>query len=35
MNKLAGIDVIQQAISDRPSTAWALTFISNVQYVVF
>ena len=33
--KLAGIDIIQQARSDRPSTAWSLVFITNVQYVVF
>ena len=35
MNKLAGIDIITQARSDRPSTAWSLAFITNVQYVVF
>ena len=35
MNKLAGIDIITQARSDRHSTAWSLAFITNVQYVVF
>ena len=35
MNKLAGINIITQARSDRPSTAWSLAFITNVQYVVF
>ena len=35
MHKITGIDIIQQARGIRPSTAWTLAFITNVQYVVF
>ena len=35
MHKITGIDIIEQARAVRPSTAWTLAFITNVQYVVF
>ena len=35
MHKITGIDVIQNARAVRPSTAWTLAFITNVQYNVF
>ena len=35
MFKLAKVDIIQQARAVRPSTAWTLAFITNIQYVVF
>ena len=35
MYKLARLDIIEQARAVRPSTAWTLAFITNIQYVVF
>ena len=35
MNKILRIDIIEQARAVRPSTAWTLAFITNVQYNVF
>ena len=35
MFKLAKLDIIEQARAVRPSTAWTLAFITNIQYVVF
>ena len=35
MNKIHRIDIIEQARAIRPSTAWTLAFITNVQYHVF
>ena len=35
MFKLAKFDIIEQARAERPSTAWTLAFIANIQYVVF
>ena len=35
MNKILRIDIIEQACAVRPSTAWTLAFISNVQYNIF
>ena len=35
MNKIHRIDIIEQACAVRPSTAWTLAFITNVQYHVF
>ena len=35
IHKLAGIDIIQQARTIRPSSSWTLAFITNVQYNVF
>ena len=33
--KLAKLDSIEPARAVRPSTAWTLAFITNIQYVVF
>ena len=35
MFKLTKLDIIEQARAVRPSTAWTLAFITNIQYVVF
>ena len=35
MNKIHRIDIIEQARVLRPSSAWTLAFITNVQYHVF
>ena len=35
INKLAGIDIIQQSRTIRPSSSWTLAFITNVQCNVF
>ena len=35
MNKILRIDIIEQARAVRPSTAWTLAFITNVQYNIF
>ena len=35
MQKLARIDVIQQASAVRPSTNWILVAITNIQYTIF
>ena len=35
MNKITRIDIIEQARAIRPSTAWTLAFITNIQYNIF
>ena len=35
MHKITGIDIIKKARAIRPSTAWTLAFITNIQFVVF
>ena len=35
MFKLAKLDIIKQARAVRPSSAWTLAFITNIQCVVF
>ena len=35
MFKLSKLNIIEQATAVRPSTAWTLAFITNIQYVVF
>ena len=35
IHKISGIDIIESARAVRPSTAWTLAFITNVQYNVF
>ena len=35
MNKLTRIDIIEQAKTVRPSTAWSLAVITNIQYIVY
>ena len=35
MFKLAQLDIIELARAVRPSTAWTLAFITNIQYGVF
>ena len=35
MNKLTKIDIIEQAKTVRPSSAWSLALITNVQYIVY
>ena len=35
MNKITRIDIIEQARAIRPTTAWTLAFITNIQYNTF